>query len=526
MKYHYYSPWHVVPYRGLPPDNPELLYSGPCAIERLPDTLLLYIFDIDEKHSKITDIPGIKSTIESIVAVSQRWHSLATPILYRKIQIEIESDAKSLRLRRRLYDTLANNANLRSLTRDLTLHFCQNFRRVVEEDLEDIDQILQLLCWWRPHLQGVGITGDLARPIASQLVMQLSEELPLLRRLRLSPTTFSISLAYLFKHFDLSNLEQLSASDVGWDADPNLLVVRSPRSLLPEFEFEMSFLDELSPLTNLQTIILGGPNAPAGSLKPLLMSPRCLRSFVLHHIGWGNHINSYTTHAIQKLVDLQAGSLREISLGRFAAWKPSAVGTYKPQLLDVRHMPNLEELSLNASLVLDCQPAYLAEMISAPSLRFFEIEFDSEDQHCDPANLDEARQQWLVDFSVGRSQNTSSVPTGLEVHLNGHVEAHTSYSYDPGVGYGRWAWHDHVATKQELVKYGVNLSWTVPEYTQEEWQAKNMQAHEVHERESVRRKAGPHNDDHSREFEDQIHDAMQLRICRLFLSDTPSFCVH
>lgn len=525
MKYHYHSPWHVVAYERFPPDHPELLYSGPCAIERLPDSLLLDIFELDDRNGKNRDNRD-QSTIESIVAVSQRWERIAAPILYSKLELQIESDEKSLKSRRRLFNTLAKRDHLRSLTRDLTLHIQQHFTREVLEDPEDVEQLFQLLDWWRPHLRYIGITGDLARPVGTKITMQVSQGFPLMRKLHLSSSTLPVSLACLLKHFDLSTLQLLSGNDIGWNSDPDQLVVRSREPLLANFEPDPGLLDQLLPLTNLETIVLGGPDAPAGMLKPLFMFPKSLRKFDLHHIGWGVHINSYTTHAIQKLVDLQAGSLREFSLGNFAAWAPNADGTYEPQMLDVRHMPNLEKLSLNAHLVLNCLPTYVAAMISAPRLRCLQIAFDSEDQHDEIADLNETRRKWLTEFAIAWSRKRRGEGGNLEVFLDGYIEAYSTYTYDPVVGHGPWAWQEHEAAKQELATYDIKLSWTEPEYTEAEWQAKTIRAHEEHERERLRSKAGLHGYDRSRQFDEHVHDARQLRICRLFMGDTPSFCVH
>ena len=108
---------------------PTILYPRqriqPPAIERLPDSLLLYIFELD--HGK-EPIPyqrcwDDRSTIWSVVRVCRRWHRIGIRVMLSSLYLEVGQGNKPLPFRRGLLRMLDGNEGLLTCTRKLKIVF-------------------------------------------------------------------------------------------------------------------------------------------------------------------------------------------------------------------------------------------------------------------------------------------------------------------------------------------------------------------------------------------------------------------
>ena len=444
------SPWDKV----FPAEMPETGTLGSDLINALPDSLLLDIFEVDyyqvSDQDRAFPAPALrafdhkKTTTKSILKVCRRWNAIATPLLYRRVRIELRKSRAAARPVTRLLSTLQAEPQLRSWTREVDILLdglsASDFSRGQAMEL------VQLLRFWEAGLRSASIHGCIWEAESRLILLQLG-------RLSLEEFTSSgyysgISLSFLLTHFELSKMKKLKLSRVrlrdhsgssegsSWPPIPD-------KQVLP--------LKELHHPSELKELDLSDPYVPAQSLDVLLRQPKSLErlrmTFLMHSID----AKTYTVAAIERLLHFQRHSLRYIEFGLMCQVNEG---------LDLTKMTALEILRLNSDTVFCTSAVKAASRLAAPKLKHFIIEYSTEDQHENSPMSDmEQITSWLQQFIATRK---SFLANELDMLEEIELDFYPELSYGVTWENVRQPWQCLDQTRKKLESFGVKVSYPKP----------------------------------------------------------------
>lgn len=450
-------------FKVSPLKPPAVPGSGPAPIAGLPDSLLLYIFELE--HGEDTTPQSLyhdeRSTIWSIIRVCKWWYCLGMQVMLSKIDLELGDRDRVPHFRRWLCHLLSKNESLRSYTHEAIISFAYGFQRRYEHEVEDVvlAEILQLLRWWLPSLQKVKMGRLMDSPVSSRAVQRLTWQLV---KMPLKHRNFTdASLPFFFKYFHFPGLKRLSWLDMSWGKDPDQLMALYSESSAPASRESHLLASERVQSLDLQELSTYNPSLPADKLKTLLVACKTLRSFKLRYLG-DQEDEFYTEADVQQLLDLQGESLREITLGHICHTENSYLWLVGG-MIDFSRMPQLERLSLNADDVFAADPRLFASTLLPPRLKRFTIQFDTESQHGNCSReIDQCTHDWLVNFSIARSESMLGRETELNIHVRGHLEVlyiNGFSDFDPAKGFpARYPWDYLKEAKLAVERYSITLT--------------------------------------------------------------------
>lgn len=512
-------------------ERPE---RGTCVIDRLPSSLLFYVFELVHGEDAIPISryqAQTRLTIKSIINVSKRWHRLGLRVMLTRIHLEVGSEAEAPHFRRWLTGRLEKNESLRSSTREIFIIFrdrpttYENQNRRADEPW--VAETLQLLRWWHRSLQKVELDGPVFMRSAKRVLWQLT-------KMPLKELCFQeISLAFFLKYFHFPGIKRLSWSRMSWSDDPERLVALFSGEA-SEFSVSVAIAKDREKSLDLEELSISNPYIPVDKLELLLRACKSLRRFDFGY--WLTMDKRYTVPNLQRLLDVQAHSMRETNLGHI--FESSQGGIEREMMIDFTSMSQLNWLSLNADNVYCLDPAYFAMMVCAPRLQYLTINFESEAEYgVYSSRLNQLLYEWLVDFAVTWSSFTQSMHEKLRFHLDGGLDwSIDDRTFDPTEGYVRpWPWDYLEAAKRAVATHGIELTWTQPLEYKKEWRKILLESWErTHFPPEERHYSGDlESEVESIEYKSRMnvvkheHDPRQQRLCRGFLiphSRRP--CVH
>ena len=436
----------------------EISESAP--INALPDSLLLDIFEVDyyqvSDHARTFPLSTSysdddeKATTRSILRVCRRWNAIATPLLYRRVHVELRR-TRVVRSTTALLKTLQSMSRLRSFTREVDI-FLDSFTTPAFTE-GAVMSLVRLLCLWEAGLRSASIHGCIDAAESRPLLLQLG-------KLALEEFTFSgfgggISLSFLLTHFDLSKTKKLRlhrVSSLDWGGSPGASsqpLIADGQMILPLERHHLSGLKELD---------LSEPFLPAQTLSVLFRLPKSLERLRMTYLMESTNEETYTVAAIEKLLHPQRHSLRSIEFGYIFGVNDG---------LQLTKMTALESLTLNKYTVFCTSAVKAASRLAAPKLKYFNIRFATEEQHADDPMGDVRRTtSWLQEFmTTRRSFLPADLDTLEEIKL----------LFCPGLSYGdtwesvRQPWQSLEQTRTKFESFGVILSYAKPISDEGDW---------------------------------------------------------
>lgn len=348
-----------------------------------------------------------------------------------------------------------------------------------------------------------------------------------------------VSLAFFLKYFHFPGLQRLSWAGMGWCDNPDQLLWFRPHSPASNAGQRLLLANDRARFTEIQYLSVSSPSIPLEKLKLFFQACVSLRRFETRYMSERMDAQ-YTVADLQRLLDIQAESIRKIALGHILYRNGYSPGDCK-DMIDFTRMPQLERLSLNADNVFCLDPEYFAAMICAPRLGYLIIEFESEAQYGVSSRcLQQSTHDWLVRFSTAHSTRGTNSSPKLCLHLDGGLD-HPFIDYRTFDSteelFIRWPypWDYLEAAKQKLEADGVELTWTTPSDTKEEWQKRLLR--EWKDRHLSFKERYAHfffvaddelaEDESSRAESDHDHNPRQRRFCQEFLEQNARRpCVH
>ena len=248
----------------------------------------------------------------------------------------------------------------------------------------------------------------------------------------------------------------------------------------------------------------------------------------------------YTVNDLQQLLDIQAESIREIALGHIFDRNGHCPGDCR-DMIDFTRMAQLQRLSLNADNVFCLDPEYFAAIICAPWLTHVTINFDSEAQYgVYSSRLKQSTHDWLVRFATARFVQVTKPSRKLCVHLGGgldypYIDHRTFDTAEELFIEWPYPWDYLEAARQKLEACAIEMTWTMPEVTKEEWRTRLLS--EWKDRHLTWDERYPREDSvadievlenrSSRAESYHDHDPRQRRFCQEFLvQHARRSCVH
>ena len=502
----------------------EILKSTP--INELPDSLLLDIFEAD--YYQVSDVARTfplsalyrsddeKPTTRSILRVCRRWNAVGTPLLYRRVAVELHK-CRLARSAVLLLRTLKSQPQLRLFTREAEI-LLDSLTTFTEGPVEQLVHLLRLS---EASLRSVSIHGHMDAAETRTVLLQLGKSS--LENLSCSGFFGGISLSFLLTYFDLSRVKKLRLSRVS-NRDHSESREGSNRTpTMTEGIVERHDLSELKELS------LCEPYLPAQSLDVLFRQPKSLERLRMTMLMHSTNGATYTVAAIERLLDFQRHSLRYIEFGHMCQVNDE---------LDLTKMTALESLTLNEFTVFQSPAVKAASRLAAPKLKHFAIDFSTEDQReADPMSGMQRITSWLQLFIATRK---AVLPDELnmleEIMLDFHPELQYGVTWESVRQ--KWQWLEQ--TRIKLASFGVRLNYPKPITDDEDWHRylngswvppeipDFMDESEESDTETdvadMCCRGDMHNSECIASFKEHNHDPAQMRLCRILGFQVN--CVH
>ncbi len=360
---------------------------------------------------------------------------------------------------------------LRTLTREVVI--ISNSLYAGEAAPEDVWQMSQLLRWWRPQLHTVTLHGSSVRDKECRPLFYQLSKLPL-KHLTLS----DISISFFLKYFQYPGLQTLRFSHMTWTADRDQL---SPGTgsvsgtLLYGWHDEVHIPQDRCFSSTLENITLYMPDHPPGALNALFKWPAALKTVEMTFLMHSPDANAWTPEAIQSILELQAHSLRSITMGIMSMsggiLNPSISAANIPNLVS---FAQLESIRLNEVNVFAVDTSTAVDRLAAPTLRRITIDFSTEDQHDTHfQSITFDRRVWLLDFAKFTQERGSCIH---HVYLDFRPDA--PYGADPAKPEFEWPWRKLQQLAAEMSRYKVQLTWVTPVLDEINWYKSLKESHE------------------------------------------------
>lgn len=434
-----------------------------CVIDTLPDSLLLYVFELDHGNNELPTSQAWrskeeKSTIRSISSVCKRWNAISAPLMYRHVRTELSRDEGRNRDCQRLLNNLLNDTALPTWTKEVFI-LIDNMHSA-DFEREDAAAFVNILRLWRPSLRGARVHGNIGLLESRSVLFQLSK-MPL-EEISFSGYQGGISLSFFLKYFQYPGLKKLRLDRVSWNRNRDLPGgAWQGEKRDPYVDEDHHLPEERRYTTELKALHISDPAVPARTLRILFKWPRALKSVKFSYLMMSMWADRYHTRAIQELLDLQAHSLRSIECGHIAQFQSTI------QIPDFTDMIELESLRLNKSCLFNLPVADICRKLSAPKLKTFILVFDTEDQHGTSSDeVDKETIKWLVDFArTWRSSRRQEAGSILQIHFDFCPEM--PWGSDPEEI--EWPWRYLEIARSEIEQYNVELTWTEPRWNAQQW---------------------------------------------------------
>ena len=450
------SPWDKVSPAEIPESG--ILKSTP--INALPDSLLLDIFEIDYYHasdhartfplSALHRFDDKKITTMSILRVCRRWNVIATPLLYRRVRVELRKTRIALSAAL-LLRTLQSQPQLRSFTREVDILLDSLSTPAFSQNA--VLQLIQLLRFWQVGLRSASIHGRIDAAESRSVLLQLGKSS--LENLSCSGFFGGISLSFLLTYFELSRARKLSLSRVSDRDHSKSLGSSSGRSSMNE---QVALPLERHHPSELKELDLSDPFLPVQTLDVLFRQLKSLERLRMTFLMQSTDAGTYTVAAIERLVHFQRHSLRRIEFGHMCQVSDG---------LNLTKMIALESLKLNESTVFHTSAVKAASSLAAPKLKHFIIEWSTEDQHdSDPMSDMQQTTIWVQQFITTRKSHLPDELNALE---------EIKLDFCPHLQYGvtwesvRQPWRYLEQARAKLENFGVRLSYLKPISDDQDW---------------------------------------------------------
>ena len=193
------------------------------------------------------------------------------------------------------------------------------------------------------------------------------------------------------------------------------------------------------------------PGAPPHVTECLLRWPACLSSLSLTCLADSNYSGLYTVSAIQRLLETQRETLRDIRLGII----PANTGGVP----DFSHFKSLESIHLSKWDLFQDQPNRAYEKLSAPALRHLIVNFEAED-HYEESSTDfgPAQVLWLDNYASCQKPVRSHV---IDVSFHPPCE-----EIEDAV----WPWVYVEEAAKALARRGVQMTYNEPYASKQDWE--------------------------------------------------------
>ncbi|KAH8422681.1 F-box protein [Aspergillus melleus] len=417
-------------------------------ISALPNELLAYIFwNLEDYRLPYERQPPLQWLV--LARVCRRWRDIIDTFLYRNLILRGRDESRHSLLLKAFRD----RQHLREYPRTLNLTLEGN---VVSRD---IAQIMALLT----SVREISFQADFDEPHRPllQIITSMAPEKLFLRGLAFGP-----SVNMLFDVFQyMPSLHELHLTRWGWSREKRLHTgyTQNDNVLVGSDDLRQALSMERRRTAAFTVLNLQEPNTSARVTECLLHWPARLEELSMKFLCHSHYAVDYQTHSLQTLLSIHQQTLKKITIG--------VIPQHQGGIPDFSGFPCLEELCVSAYSILhdpEETPWTAYRKLSTPSLRRLEIDFSTEDQHCESwTDYFEDQLDWTEDFLeiVAPGLHTSPPETRLR---NVHINFNPKMPWRPMELI--WPWHWLIEATKVATPLGISLTYSTPSWTMEDYE--------------------------------------------------------
>ena len=442
------------------PPSPPPESLGKCYISMLPDELLDKIFaylpppEIELDRPSYADRPPI-------AIICKHWEYVYDATLYRTISFsDLLGGMKSPALM--LVKAIRERTELRKHVRNILVERIRIGETICRMIVGTINccqtvRLVSLYLDWTPKVwpivQAVGV-------------------LPRLEILDLSGYRDGPNLQMVLDHFNCRALKKLTLSRYGIGQDDRPDAPRHPiHPPLSKDAMERFSILAHSRSSLITTLELNDPSASPHCSRILLNWPARLVRLSLSQLAGSTYWSDYTSGAVERILDIHRDSLQLIEVGVIPGRRDQRETRFANSIPDFSRFPCLHEVYLSAYNILAEKPSKAAAKVSAPVLRHLGLRFCTEDQVRESfRDFSQDQVQWMADFASEKSNPNNKLQS---VFIDFHPVIDILREDEAPI----WPWDYLQQAEKEMSQYHIEMKWSEPDFTQDEWDQRLRKLH-------------------------------------------------